>query len=240
MIRALFAMLLLLPLAGCVTSGEFEKKNAALSVCLANLDATREQAQRSVAQRESERRQTAEELGVTSRELEACRQDVDAATRRTDTLKAREADLRSRLQTELGEKNVEIERLKDSLSLRVLDRILFRSGSASILQEGQAVLDKVAAVVKETDDLIRIEGHTDDVPIGPQLKGKYFSNWELSGARAASVVRYFEHAHKIDPPRMEAVGLSLYRPVAPNDSEDNRRRNRRVVITLTTPLAAVP
>jgi chemotaxis protein MotB len=81
--------------------------------------------------------------------------------------------------------------------------------------------------------MIRVEGHTDDVPIGATLKDKYFSNWELSAARAASVVRYFQHHHKIDTQRLEAVGFAEYRPIAPNDSVANRQRNRRVEIQLT-------
>ena len=67
--------------------------------------------------------------------------------------------------------------------MQVLDKILFKTGRADIQPAGQAVLEKLAMVLKETDDMIRVEGHTDNVPIGAQLKEKYFSNWELSVAR---------------------------------------------------------
>ena len=97
------------------------------------------------------------------------------------------------------------------------------------------MLDKLASVLKNNDDLIRVEGHTDNVPIGERLKDKYFSNWELSAARAASVVRYFQYGHSIDPVRLEAVGYSEYRPVVENDSDTNRQRNRRVSIELAAP-----
>lgn len=167
-----------------------------------------------------------------NRELAACREEVSATRRQTDTLKAREADLRHRLQKEIDEKTVEIRRLEELLSVRVLDRVLFRLGSAVILPEGKATLDKVASVIADTQDMVRVEGHTDDIPIGEDLKSKYFSNWELSGARSASVVRYFQYARGIDPKRMEAVGLGPYRPVAPNDSSENRQKNRRVEIIL--------
>ena len=83
------------------------------------------------------------------------------------------------------------------------------------------------------DETIRIEGHADTVRIGPKLKKKYFSNWELSTGRASSVVRYFLDRHGIEPTRMEAVGFSKYRPVASNDTEEGRQRNRRVEIVLT-------
>jgi chemotaxis protein MotB len=121
--------------------------------------------------------------------------------------------------------------------VRVLDKILFRSGSADILPTGQAVLDKLAGVLAATDDMIRVEGHTDFVPIGKQLRQKYYSNWELSAARATSVVRYFEHRHGIDPTRMEAVGFSMFRPVAGDETPEGRQRNRRVEIMLAAPRA---
>lgn len=95
------------------------------------------------------------------------------------------------------------------------------------------MLDSVAAAIAGGNETIRIEGHTDNVPIGPNLKSKYFSNWELSTGRASSVARYFENEHVIEPARMEAVGFSKHRPVVANDSDENRQRNRRVEIVLT-------
>jgi chemotaxis protein MotB len=148
-------------------------------------------------------------------------------------MKELESGLRHRLQSEIGNKDVEIDRLRSQLSVRVLDRILFHSGSAEILPQGGKVLDAVAAALAGGNETIRIEGHTDTVPIGPNLKDKYFSNWELSSGRASSVVRYFVDAHGIDPIRMEAVGFSEYRPVASNETWEGRQRNRRVAIVLT-------
>jgi chemotaxis protein MotB len=97
------------------------------------------------------------------------------------------------------------------------------------------VLDKVAEVIGGTAERVRVEGHTDDVPVSRRLKEKFTSNWELSAARAANVVRYFQFGKGIDPARMEAVGLGPYRPDAPNDSFEGRAQNRRVVIVLTAP-----
>jgi chemotaxis protein MotB len=156
-----------------------------------------------------------------------------ASAKQLQRLKDLEDRLRDRLQNEIGAKDVEIERLRSQLSVRVLDRILFNTGSAEILPQGRRVLDTVAAALEGGDETIRIEGHADIVPIGTELKKKYFSNWELSTARASSVVRYFQYRHGIAPTRMEAVGFSKYRPIAPNDTEANRQRNRRVEIVLT-------
>ena len=145
---------------------------------------------------------------------------------------ALEDDLRARLSKELTDKNVEIEQLKGQLSVRMLDRIAFRSGSTTILPEGMEALNKLAEAIKGSTDTIRIEGHTDDTPISERLLSRYPSNWELSAARAASVARYFETKHQIDPKRLESAGFSMYRPVAPNDSPENKERNRRVEIVL--------
>jgi chemotaxis protein MotB len=173
------------------------------------------------------------ELQMARQEIAAARGAAEAARQEAQALKQREDDLRARLQGEIQDKTVEIENLRGRLSVRVVDKILFDSGSAAILPGGQKVLDKVAAALQGTSEMVRVEGHTDDVPIGPGLKDKYFSNWELSAARAASVVRYFQFGHQMAPQRLEAVGLSLYRPVAPNDNAADRQRNRRVEIVLT-------
>ena len=180
-----------------------------------------------------ERRGLETRLDATSREWSQCQKDVAAVQANVRAMSARATELRAQLQDEIAAKDVEIEQLRDQLSVRVLDRILFRSGSADILPPGQAVLEKLAAIFSGSDDHLRVEGHTDFVPIGTALKEKYPTNWELSTARASSVVRYFETLKKIDPLRLEAVGFSKYRPVAQGDSAEALQRNRRVEIVLT-------
>lgn len=175
------------------------------------------------------------DLAGARRELDGCLKSIAAAQASVKALDDRAAELRAKLQTEIAQKNVEIERLKDQLSVRVLDRILFRSGSADILPEGREVLDTLAGAIAHGNELIRVEGHTDVVPIGVHLKDKYPTNWELSTARSSSVVRYFENVHTIDPQRMEAVGFSMYRPIAIGDEPEQLQRNRRVEIVLTSP-----
>ncbi len=241
--------------AGCGVSRQVvEEKDAALrtcqqslQACQAELDTRTErflaaQSELEACQKEAETKlgecgreltQARADLAAANRELAEARRVAEEARRQAEELKQREDQLRARLQQELQDKTVEIENLRGRLSVRVLDKILFRSGSAAILTEGQAVLDKLGAVLKDATEMVRVEGHTDDVPIGPGLKDKYFSNWELSAARASSVVRYFQFAHELGPQRMEAVGLSMYRPVATNDTPEGRQKNRRVEIVLT-------
>ncbi len=165
----------------------------------------------------------------------ACETELNQKKTNLQELEDKITRFRDKFQSEIAARNVEIENLRGQLSFRVLDKILFRSGSADILAEGQHVLAKLADLLTNDDDLIRVEGHTDNVPIGAVLKEKYPSNWELSGARAASVVRYFEINKKIDPTRMEAVGFSMYRPIATGDTPQELQRNRRVEIVLQPP-----
>jgi chemotaxis protein MotB len=181
-------------------------------------------------------------------ELAACEGSCQAAKQDARRLKAREAELvaslktkeaelRASLEKELANRDVEINQLRGQLSVRVLDRVLFRSGSAKILPAGEKVLAKLAPTLAKGNDRIRVEGHTDNVRIGEALEVMYVSNWELSTARAASVVRYFQRHSKIDPKRLEAVGFGEYKPVVPNTSAENRGRNRRVEIVLSAPPA---
>ena len=94
-----------------------------------------------------------------------------------------------------------------------------------------SILLKVAGQLKKLPHTIEIEGHTDNVPITGPLAKRYPSNWELAGARAASVVRLFERAG-IEKSRLAAVSYSSSRPIASNETEEDRSRNRRIEIRL--------
>ena len=111
------------------------------------------------------------------------------------------------------------------------DFLLFDFGQADINLGGLAFLDKMGDLIQKIPYPVRVEGHTDNVPIHT---ARYPSNWELSIARAVSVVKYFAESGKINPQRLSAVGYGATRPLVPNDSRDNRTRNRRVEIVLAT------
>jgi chemotaxis protein MotB len=99
--------------------------------------------------------------------------------------------------------------------------------------EGRAVLDRVAEIlVKVEGKQIRIEGHTDDVPIGPGLMDRFPTNWELSTARATTVVRYLTEQGGLEAVKLSAAGYSQYRPVASNETPEGKARNRRIAIVL--------
>ncbi|TLN13382.1 hypothetical protein FDZ71_08530 [bacterium] len=166
-------------------------------------------------------------------ELSSSKAELERAKKEADALRQREIELKAKLEKEMADKKVDVEKQKGSIAVKVLDSVLFDQGTAEIKASGGAILDKLASTLSGSKDTIRVEGHTDDMAVGPAIKDKWPSNWELSSARAASVVRYFQWGKNIDPARMEAVGRAQYHPAAPNDGEKNRAQNRRVVIILT-------
>ena len=137
------------------------------------------------------------------------------------------------LKAEIEEGQITITQLADRLSVSLVDRILFPSGEADITDAGLKVLRRVGNVLKNTErKVIRVEGHTDIVPISRKLEKTYPTNWELSAARATNVVRFLHQTIGISPRRLEAVGLSEYHPVATNTTSAGRSQNRRIEIAL--------
>jgi chemotaxis protein MotB len=142
-------------------------------------------------------------------------------------------DLRMKLEQEIRDGKIQISEMKNRLTMTMVDKILFASGSADVSKEGKLVLDKVIPVLKEIKDKrIQVEGHTDNVQIFSAIKVKYPTNWELATARATQVVRYLQEDGGIDPRLLSATGYSEYQPVAPNDSPEGKSKNRRIEIVL--------
>ncbi|MFT7597594.1 MAG: chemotaxis protein MotB [Acidimicrobiales bacterium] len=122
--------------------------------------------------------------------------------------------------------NVDID--ERGLVIRYDGRVLFRSGAADLGIESDAILAASAEVLELVDNPVDIEGHTDDRPTG----GVWISNWELSSARSAAVVRWLIDFGSIGPRRLAAVGVADTRPVVSNDTEENRSQNRRVEVVI--------
>lgn len=115
----------------------------------------------------------------------------------------------------------------EGLVMRLSEHALFDLGSADLAVDALPLLQKIGAIISKTAYLIRIEGHTDNLPINT---AQFPSNWELSTARAVNVLRYFIQNHNIDPRRLAAEGFSEFHPLVANDSPENRGKNRRVEI----------
>lgn len=106
----------------------------------------------------------------------------------------------------------------------------FNEGGTKIKVSSLQSLDKIAELVRDSNRRIVIEGHTDNTPVNP--KAPYESNWELASLRATSVVRYLIKYHHIDPQKISAISYGDTRPLQPNDTEEGRKRNRRIEIYL--------
>ncbi|MDD5209132.1 MAG: OmpA family protein [Elusimicrobiales bacterium] len=158
---------------------------------------------------------------------------AEAAEREAARVKRNYADLADGLKAEIAAGAVTITELRGRLTVNMVDTILFESGMAEVRSGGKKVLDQIGRVLAGiTDKDIRIEGHTDNVPIGGELKNKYPSNWELSAARATAVARYLQNNTNIDPASLIAAGFGEYRPVLPNDTPEHKALNRRIEIAL--------
>ncbi len=138
------------------------------------------------------------------------------------------------LKEQINAQQVKLEELFGRLKVTFIDRILFNSGSTKINAEGKQLLSTLAESLKHNNQNIIVEGHTDNVQIGPGLRKEYPTNWELSVARSAAVVRYLIEKANIEPQRFTSSGYSFYKPVASNETEEGRHQNRRIEIILTS------
>ena len=138
--------------------------------------------------------------------------------------------LERRLKREIRDKQVQVDITKRGLVITFMAEVLFDSGKAVLRKKASPILDKMISVIKEKvpDKNIAIEGHTDNQPI---KHSKWKSNWELSTARATTVLHYLEDVG-MDPRKLQATGYGEYRSIVPNDTKENMQRNRRVEVVI--------
>lgn len=219
-IRMIILIVLLATAVGCVTKGTHEAVVAERDGLQARsnaLLADKTELEGRLAELQSANVSLSSRLGDTQREI-------------SDLTKTHDG-LVANLQAELASGEVEILRMRDGIQLNVADDVLFPSGSALLNDGGRELLSRVAQQLLEAPNTIRVEGHTDDVPIRGQLQSRYPTNWELAGARAASVVRLMAE-HGIEGARMRAVSSGEFSPRVPNDTDERRAKNRRIEIRL--------
>ena len=194
---------------------------ASLRGQVADLTIIRDQLQRSGAE-------LAEKVAEKEKELVALRSTQD--------------ELVSELKSEIADKTVQVERIRDQLRVDLVDEVLFDSGEASLKPAGIAVFGKIGAVLaKTTNRRVEVQGHTDDVPITGALAKRFPTNWELSAARATNVVRFLQDQAKLDPRRLTATAHAEFQPKGPNATEAGRRQNRRIeILLIPIPLAEQP
>ena len=155
---------------------------------------------------------------------------IDELQTKVDELREAKALLERRLRDEIRDKQVKLDITKRGLVITFVDEILFDSGKDVLKETASPILAKVVSVIKEkvSDRNIGIEGHTDNQPI---KHSGWKSNWELSTARATTVLHYMEDSG-IDPRKLQATGFGEHRPVVSNNTKEGRRENRRVEIVI--------
>jgi chemotaxis protein MotB len=175
-----------------------------------------------VASLEGENRKLKEDIAVLQRVKEEKVQEVSKTYEQ----------LLQNMKSEISKGQVTISELKGKLTVNMEAAILFDSGKAEVKDDGLDILKKMVDTLKSVKDkAIRIEGHTDNVQIRGQLLARYPTNWELSAARAINVTRYLQQ-QGIDPAILSAAAFGEYKPVASNENEEGKAKNRRIEITL--------
>ncbi|UCH81571.1 MAG: OmpA family protein [Nitrospiraceae bacterium] len=142
-----------------------------------------------------------------------------------------ESSIRQMLSAIIKESDGSLDVKRDSrgIVIAVADKMLYTSGSADLKEGAVSFLDLIVQALIEFPNPVRIEGHTDNIPIHTK---EFPSNWELSASRAINVAKYFVEKHNIDPVRITSIGYAEHKPVASNDSPEGRAKNRRVDIVL--------
>ncbi len=180
--------------------------------------------------------QQASELELQGADLEQERERLRGALEAKEAemaqLAATREDLESQLEQEIAQGEAKVRRIRDSLRVDLVDRILFGSGEATLKPEGMEVLRRVAPALKNAARHIEVQGHTDNVVIQGQLAETYPTNWELSVARAVNVLRFLQQEAGLEPQRLSAAGFSKFQPRASNVTEEGRAANRRIEILL--------
>ncbi|OGW37775.1 MAG: hypothetical protein A2X58_11230 [Nitrospirae bacterium GWC2_56_14] len=230
-----FPFVAFLLLTGCVSQATFDMKAKEADTLVALSDNLQGQVKMLTGEVDMLKKQQSAlqaEKAAVEKERDLLSQKAEKAEqleRATQTYQ----DLQKKLEKEIQEGKVQLTEMKNRLTMTMVDKIIFPSGSTDISKDGKLVLDKVVSILKDIKDKrIQVEGHTDNVPIVSALKKRFPTNWELSTARATEVVRYLQEQGGLDATLLSATGYSEYQPVAPNDTDDGKHKNRRIEIVL--------
>jgi chemotaxis protein MotB len=169
-------------------------------------------------------------LAAESGELASTVAERDAEIARLESTRTQ---LETQLHAEIAGGDISVEDIGGEIRVRLAEQILFAPGSADLSTHGQAVLRRVAATLSTIEGhVIEVGGHTDATPLSETTQERFPTNWELSTARATTVVRFLQDQCSIPGERLVAAGYSQYRPATTLDTPAGRRRNRRIELIL--------
>lgn len=210
-----------------VKDKELAKQSQALAVKNAELQAASSELQSQSQKLEQINKELEEKQVVLNKTQEELRK-ASEYMKRTHKLYD---SLVGELKTELDSKQIKIKQMKDGIDVNMSSEILFPSGSAKLNKSGNEVIKKVSDRLKGKEFQILVAGFTDNIPIRGQLAKRYPTNWELAGARAASVVRLLIETG-VSKDQLLAVSYADNQPVASNETDDGRSQNRRIELRL--------
>jgi len=217
---------------GCVSKGSYEKLAAEKNQEIDALQKQRGGLVEQVGSLQSQRSALEQQQADLRKQIDALEQQKAQLLTASQQNKSQYDALVRNLTEEVKKGELQVRQYKDMLTVDVAEQLFFDSGRANLKDTGKAVLKKVGDALKGYEDkVIRVVGHTDNVPISKAAQKIFPSNWELSVARATTVVRYLQEVG-IPPERMVASGRAEYQPVAENDTPEGRKKNRRIEITL--------
>ena len=229
----IFLGLSLLQLSSCVSKSKYVELETKSNETQAQLEQDKTDLQAQITKLQSENNRLLDTVEGLKMELKQEKIAVQQKEGEISELERTRREIESSLKDQIAQKDVKLEEIEGKLRVTFVDKILFDSGSVMIKPKGQEVLLKLADSFRDNKyQNIVVEGHTDEVQIGPALLERFPTNWELSTARATAVVRFLQEKGNIEPERLTASGFSFYRPVATNDTPEGRKENRRIEIIL--------
>ena len=214
---------------GCTSVGTYEARMKACRDAMARTNEMEGQ----VYSLKEKNRQLEFNMGIAEREQEEMRDTIQTQEEYITNLRGTYDQLINEFKDDIARGGIDVKNQTTGLSIVLDENVLFRSGAADLMPEGQVVLMRIGGILKDVkDNYLRIDGHTDNLPVRGRLKNKYPTNWELSAARAASVLRFFQDRAGLDPGNMFLAVFGQYVPIADNRTEKGRELNRRVVVSL--------
>ena len=218
--------------SGCVSTGTFEKMQASKNGEIAVLNQDKAGLEKQIADQKQKVLKLEQEKSAAEQKAAAAEQEKAAIVAANQQRQQQYDALVQGLSKEVEKGQLQVKQYKNMLAVDLAEQIFFDSGRANLKAGGKEVLKKVAEALKGYENkIIRVVGHTDNVPLAKSLQATFPTNWELSVARATNVVRFLQEAG-IPADRMIPSGRAEYDPVAPNDTPEGRQKNRRIEIML--------
>ena len=232
--------------SGCVSSGKFKRMEAdknqqitALQQQKTALEGDKKSLQEQKATLETNNADLKQQIDSLQQTNASMEQEVGALREEKASLVAAGQQQQQQyealvqgLSDEVKKGQLQVRQYQNMLTVDLAEQIFFDSGRATLKAQGKEVLKKVGAALKDYENkVIRVVGHTDNVPLAKSLQATFPTNWELSVARATTVVRFLQDVG-VPPDRMIPSGRGEYDPVASNDTPEGRQKNRRIEIML--------